>query len=1034
MAETVSDSGPLGHDDEINYLEIDFDDAADIVLPNGDRSDHAAPTVETNGEDLDFQISEYEVLGDAGGNKVSGETRPGDVAQAELAVPHQSNTAESEIGYEDEEPSKGETGGHESEAVGQGHDESAGPPTDDFDEIDYEDDGDLEDAQENNVGAGTQAAMEPSVQGGDVATQVSFHQVLDDTAARKESTEHQKEAHNGSIHEPSEAYQQELDHNDTLQQTADEGGDSATGTPAGEVSDVMVHYNGAEYELCASVHNEDPETYFFADNDNLDAPLWEFFSRLRDVIKDEIESSDDLVIEVPQLKLEFSEVCHVVGFFPPDSAPDLLQGTSNEFLYKYTFRDILNLYHRFKYNDGLEDSECPRLVVRLLTKPNCQERFATLMEAADAGRGWSELFEDSDGSDVALDRHSPSEEGFDEQQADTGFDDEQPGDARDDDMQHEAVEIVEEAYFYDDTNDADDHDAAHVFDDQEAEDLGHHAVDMADHNEAHELAEDDELDLVPDHSDDNIKGVGDDAAYPTFRTNEDENALMPDGETGNGALSELTGAIPADTGRPAQGSELEGLHDETGSAVGASNALSSGNYSLPFDLHSDPPSHQDWLDDFLGRDAKQTTPEMWKTYDALPRHPALPQAGGADAVDEDFIDYSEDEDAFEQPAAEHKGCFTLSPHLPHHSGKSIPDVHTLSHRKAGSEDDADDEADGSADVDWIDYEKDDLCNPSAETQGNIIPSIEKNHSHVATTDEDGAPVASLATYKPMVSGSSPSHSWTRSSQSLKGSSSLTRRPVCKYRTISTSRYHEAVPQARSSISPGQAALMMQPQTAAQSAYAFPLKHSPRAHPSIASSYGSRLSQHSGANLSDLQVQEKPNLTSETTGVEDTLDALPHDVLEHGNDSFAANDDSIDMEGFTAYDEAANDEPLVIDPHVQVPDAHDTSATSTLNGDEITYEDEDVAVAENKNDAHEAGDDAAENGGDEIDWENDGAEDVALAEDPANQSSPSGLSVKRGREEDDLIGLEGETGMSTRLENERRCRMLMPETDAKRRKT
>ncbi|KAJ9158393.1 hypothetical protein NKR19_g3284 [Coniochaeta hoffmannii] len=880
MAETVSDSGPLGHDDEINYLEIDFDDAADIVLPNGDRSDHAAPTVETNGEDLDFQISEYEVLGDAGGNKVSGETRPGDVAQAELAVPHQSNTAESEIGYEDEEPSKGETGGHESEAVGQGHDESAGPPTDDFDEIDYEDDGDLEDAQENNVGAGTQAAMEPSVQGGDVATQVSFHQVLDDTAARKESTEHQKEAHNGSIHEPSEAYQQELDHNDTLQQTADEGGDSATGTPAGEVSDVMVHYNGAEYELCASVHNEDPETYFFADNDNLDAPLWEFFSRLRDVIKDEIESSDDLVIEVPQLKLEFSE------------------GTSNEFLYKYTFRDILNLYHRFKYNDGLEDSECPRLVVRLLTKPNCQERFATLMEAADAGRGWSELFEDSDGSDVALDRHSPSEEGFDEQQADTGFDDEQPGDARDDDMQHEAVEIVEEAYFYDDTNDADDHDAAHVFDDQEAEDLGHHAVDMADHNEAHELAEDDELDLVPDHSDDNIKGVGDDAAYPTFRTNEDENALMPDGETGNGALSELTGAIPADTGRPAQGSELEGLHDETGSAVGASNALSS-----------------DWLDDFLGRDAKQTTPEMWKTYDALPRHPALPQAGGADAVDEDLIDYSEDEDAFEQPAAEHKGCFTLSPHLPHHSGKSIPDVHTLSHRKAGSEDDADDEADGSADVDWIDYEKDDLCNPSAETQGNIIPSIEKNHSHVATTDEDGAPVASLATYKPMVS--------------------------------------------------------------------------------------------------DLQVQEKPNLTSETTGVEDTLDALPHDVLEHGNDSFAANDDSIDMEGFTAYDEAANDEPLVIDPHVQVPDAHDTSATSTLNGDEITYEDEDVAVAENKNDAHEAGDDAAENGGDEIDWENDGAEDVALAEDPANQSSPSGLSVKRGREEDDLIGLEGETDAKRR---------------------
>lgn len=1034
MAEAIADSGRLAHEDDINLLEIDFDDAAGAAATNDSTSAGITQDDEAHADEFDFQVNEFEVVddNDTGEQAGDGGAPSGDFTQTELAVP-QGNTAESEIGYEDEEPLEAETAGHEFEATGEEQDTQ---DDSNVDEIDY-DDGDLEVVHEDNLATEVQAAMQPAVQVEAVTTGVSVDRALEDPAADAESHPNHTEADDGSAHKSSEAGQQERV-DDSVDQARDYPADTATAAPAGEVSNVTVLYNGVKYELCASVHNDDPETYFFAGQENLDAPLWQFFGRLRDVIKDEIEPSDDLVIKVPQLKLEFGEVCHADGNIPRDPGADLLQGTSNDFLDKRTFRDILNLYRRFKYNDGLEDSEQPQLVIHLVAKPNCEERFAMLTEAADAGRGWSEFFDNSDGSDLSSSRHSASGQEFDGDQTEI-FGDEQMEGIGDNDMQHDVVEVIEEAYFYDDTNDAGDEDAEHMFDGQDAEVLGHNGDDIQDPNESYELAgelvENDEPNQGPDRID-GYMGSDDDAARQ-MDVGEDENGPMRHANTGDEDTSNPTGAAPEGASGFGGGSELESF-DEAGSALEASSALASGNIPFPFRISSERASpvrqeQQEWLDDFMERDPEHTTPEMWKTFDSLPR-PSTPfQPSAAGAGDEDLIDYSDDEDSFEQPAIQYTRRFSPPPHFPRRAGKSILDVPTLSDLKHRPEEEPDDEADDEPDEGPFGHEKGVSIRAMAVgTEGNIIPSIELDDNDVFTDAEGEVDVASQTWFKGVRPGSPSPGSLARGTASPVKPSSIARRPVCMYRATGTSKRSEASRPARSSISPGQAALMMEPQNSAESAYAFSSNHSSRAHFGLASGSGFHLSEHNGANLSDLQVQQEstfePNETLETADV-----STPHDDLEHGDGGNSAdNDESFDMEGFTAYDEAPNDEPLVEDSHIQVIDSHNTSATSTVDGDEITYEDESVALADTGHGTHEAGDEAAGNG-DEIDWENDGTENVPVAEDPTNVPSPASLSIKRGREDDELISLDDETGMATRVGPKRRCTILMQSTDAKRRK-
>ena len=74
------------------------------------------------------------------------------------------------------------------------------------------------------------------------------------------------------------------------------------------LSDVKVVYDDVEYELCARDGNDNPDTYFFAGDEELDLPLSGFLSSLRRIISNEIGPDDELVVRIDQLRLEIGEV------------------------------------------------------------------------------------------------------------------------------------------------------------------------------------------------------------------------------------------------------------------------------------------------------------------------------------------------------------------------------------------------------------------------------------------------------------------------------------------------------------------------------------------------------------------------------------------------------------------------------------------------------------------------------------------------------------------------------------------------------
>lgn len=1031
-AETVANNAHLGHEDDINFLEIEFDETAGAVAPS-DRSSAGMPHDDgTAPDDFDIQIDEFEAADDAGNHVDNGSIPSAEFTSADLGIP-QETTAGSEIGYDDEEQPSAEATSHDSEAPDQdqGNSEIAGVVAT-IDEIDYED-GEFAATQDDNITNEPQPALTASERQEVVADRVLSQQVLDETLEQDEYAQGHEEEAAGSAHELSEVDQDLIDDDhllgiqypeqDEYSQGHEEEADGSahelpevdrdltdddqllgiqyphttTSAPAREVSDVMVLYNGVKYELCASVRNMDPETYFFAGNVEMDAPLSQFFGLLRDVIKDEIEPSDDLVIRVPQLKLEFGEVRLAAGVnFRQELSTDLSQDTSNEFLEKHTFRNILDLYRRFKYNDG-EDAEHAQLVVHLAAKPNCQERFAMLVEAADAGRGWSEFFDNSDGSESFSGHHSVGD--LDEEQVAPGSGEDQTGGTADD-MQPETVEIVEEAYFYDDTNDAGDHDG--MFDDRDAGNPEYHGDNVDDLDQGDELAgelvDNIEFGQVPDRFDDNMGDDDDDASQHTY-PDHDRNSSIPHADADNEDFSSAASTVPGGTGKSPGDRQREGSNEDARSPQEPSDTFASGNYPFSFRPLPNPVS------------------------------PTRQEPTNVSGSDEDLIDYSDDEDTSDAPAVQYRRRFSPPPHFPRRYGKSILDVPTLSSRdyvRPRSEDDADDEPDD----DLIDSEKDDVQDPSFGIGDSILPSIEKDDDDVFTGGENGnITLPSFAWSEKSEAARTPSASSARDSPSPMKSSNATHRPVRKYHGAGKFKHSEAGHETRSSISCGQTALMMEPMGAAPSAVTSSSHRLPWAHSAFALDRISDGLQDTGANLLDAQVHDESAIQPDA-GIETAQDhdlAPPSNLEDRDNDNLAAADNSIDIEGFTAYDEAADSEPLPLESHNRVTGSHDTSATSTVNGDEITYEDEN-----SEDGTPHAGDDTAANV-DEIDWENDGAEDTAVAEDPTNLSSPSGLSVKRGREADDLINLDDENGMWPQVERERRCIILMQSTDAKRRK-
>lgn len=135
---------------------------------------------------------------------------------------------------------------------------------------------------------------------------------------------------------------------------------------------VRVSYGTAEFYLFAESSDADPDDYFFENADVLRQPLSQFLPKLRQVITEDLQASDELFVKVDGLGLEFGET------------------TTKEFMERTTFGQVLELYDRLVKLDD-DSSEAPELYIYLETRPNCLYRLTDLTNNADEGKGLSQV-------------------------------------------------------------------------------------------------------------------------------------------------------------------------------------------------------------------------------------------------------------------------------------------------------------------------------------------------------------------------------------------------------------------------------------------------------------------------------------------------------------------------------------------------------------------------------------------------------------------------------------------------------------------
>lgn len=135
---------------------------------------------------------------------------------------------------------------------------------------------------------------------------------------------------------------------------------------------VRVSYGTAEFYLFAESPDADPDDYFFDNADVLRQPLSQFLPKLRQVIAEDLQASDELVVKVDGLGLEFGEA------------------TTKDFLEHTTFGQVLELYGRLVKIEN-DSSESAELYIYLETRPNCLHRLTELTNNANEGKGLSQV-------------------------------------------------------------------------------------------------------------------------------------------------------------------------------------------------------------------------------------------------------------------------------------------------------------------------------------------------------------------------------------------------------------------------------------------------------------------------------------------------------------------------------------------------------------------------------------------------------------------------------------------------------------------
>lgn len=169
-------------------------------------------------------------------------------------------------------------------------------------------------------------------------------------------------------------------HDNDLEDVLDDLSHSLVDAP-----DLEVLYNEDCYSLFGTL-DDDPESYFLSDVQELDRPLSQFLSALRAVISDEIAPTDEVVIRFDPLNLEFGE-------------------RSNEKFLGRSFREILDCHTAVSRVRGFPADP----VIHLAVRRDSEDHFLELLAEAELGKGSPHSAEDSEMSEN-LDEVSPAED------------------------------------------------------------------------------------------------------------------------------------------------------------------------------------------------------------------------------------------------------------------------------------------------------------------------------------------------------------------------------------------------------------------------------------------------------------------------------------------------------------------------------------------------------------------------------------------------------------------------------------------------
>ncbi|KAM0624554.1 hypothetical protein ACHAQG_003585 [Verticillium nonalfalfae] len=134
---------------------------------------------------------------------------------------------------------------------------------------------------------------------------------------------------------------------------------------------VTVTWHGVEYPMFYNSVGSEGRDCFFHDLSVLQCKMEELLASLRRVLVDDVAESDELVLQVEELGLEFAESSH------PDHFSEITLGS------------ILQVFDHLVKN---KDPEATRpMYALLITRPNCSKRWSSLIEDAWNGKNIDEV-------------------------------------------------------------------------------------------------------------------------------------------------------------------------------------------------------------------------------------------------------------------------------------------------------------------------------------------------------------------------------------------------------------------------------------------------------------------------------------------------------------------------------------------------------------------------------------------------------------------------------------------------------------------